>query len=168
MQLGTAQGRLKSLGVESVGVVNTTLQRAQLYFKFRPSPMLLAADPDAEIHRQYRLPAIEVIEDEAKTSWPATATMGQFLATRVNPSSGPLPEPSNPFVAMETVNKQESFELTEVDQQIVNAHGTQLTGHFLIDRAGIIRWAQIEAGTQITDLLKFPTDEQILSAARAL
>ena len=31
-----------------------------------------------------------------------------------------------------------AFEATEVDQQIVQAHGTQLTGQFLIDRDAII------------------------------
>ena len=93
--------------------------------------------------------------------------MGQFQALKINPT-GELPAGQNPFAAMETLNKKDAFEPTEVDQQIVAAHGTQLGGHFLIDRDGIIRWAQIEAGERIGDLGKFPSDEEILRAAREL
>ena len=69
---------------------------------------------------------------------------------------------------METLNKKDGFELTEADQQIAAAHGTQLGGHFLIDREGVVRWGQIEAGERIGDLSKFPSDEEILRAARKL
>ena len=69
---------------------------------------------------------------------------------------------------METLSKQDGFEPTEIDYQIAAAHGTQMTGHFLIDRDGIIRWLQIEAAERIGDLSKFPSDEEILVAARAL
>jgi len=69
---------------------------------------------------------------------------------------------------MEALNKQEGFELTETDQQIAAAHGTQMAGHFLIDREGIIRWGHIEAGERIEDLSQFPSDEEILRAARSL
>ena len=93
--------------------------------------------------------------------------MGQMQAVRINPT-GELPEPQNPFVAMETLNKKDGFELTEVDQQIAAAHGTQLGGHFLIDRDGIIRWRQIEGVERVDDLGKFPSDEEILRAARTL
>jgi hypothetical protein len=85
----------------------------------------------------------------------------------MNPT-GELPVPQNPFAAMETLNKKDGFEPTETDQQIAAAHGTQMTGHFLIGRDGIIRWLQIEAAERIGDLSKFPTDEEIVAAARAL
>ena len=93
--------------------------------------------------------------------------MGQLQAVRINPT-GELPEPQNPFAAMETLNKKDGFEATEVDQQIAAAHGTQLGGHFLIDRDGIIRWGHVEAGERADDLGKFPSDEEILRAARTL
>jgi hypothetical protein len=69
---------------------------------------------------------------------------------------------------METLNKQDGFEPTETDHQIAAAHGTQMAGHFLIDREGIIRWRHIEAGERIEDLSQFPSDEEILRAARGL
>jgi hypothetical protein len=167
VQLGTTQEKLKAVGVEILAVVNTPQERARLYFKYRPARVLLAADPEATTHRAFGVPAGVIVEDESATSWPQSATMGQLLAVKVNPT-GELPAPQNPFAAMETLNRMDAFEPTETDQQIAAAHGTQLGGHFLIDREGIIRWGQIEAGERIGDLAKFPSDEEILRAARSL
>lgn len=167
MQLGTTQEKLKAIGVETVAVVNTPLERARLYFKYRPARVLLAADPEAATHRAFGVPAGVIVEDESATSWPQSATRGQLLAAEVNPT-GELSAPQNPFAAMETLNKKDAFEPTEADQQIAATHGTQLVGHFLIDREGIVRWRHIEAAERIGDLCKFPSDEEILGAARGL
>ena len=168
MQLGTTQEKLKAVGVETIAVVNTPLARARLYFKYRPARVLLAADPEAETHRLFGVPAGVLVEDEAEASWSrGTVTMGQMQAALINPT-GELPTPQNPFVAMETLNQRDGFEPTEIDQQIVATHGMQLAGHFLIGRDGIIRWLQIEAAERIGDLSKFPSDEEIVRAARGL
>ena len=167
VQLGTTQDKLKAMGVETMAVVNTPLERARLYFKYRPARVLLAADPEAATHRAFRVPAAALVEDESATSWPQSATMGQLLAVKINPT-GELPAPQNPFAAMDVLNKQEGFEVTETDQRIAQAHGTQMTGHFLIDRDGIIRWKHIEASERIEDLSQFPSDDEILRAARSL
>jgi hypothetical protein len=167
VQLGTTQEKLKAVGVETIAVVNTPLERARLYFRYRPTRVLLAADPDAAAHRAFGVPAGVLVEDEAAAAWPLRATMGQLQTVLINPT-GELPAPLNPFAAKEALNQRDGFEPTEVDQQIAAAHGTQLTGHFLIDREGIIRWRQIEAGERIGDLGKFPSDEEIVNAARGL
>ena len=168
MQLGTTQEKLKALGVETMAVVNTPLERARLYFKYRPARVLLTADPEAATHRAFGLPEGTVVEDESKASWSqGTFTMGQLQASLVNPT-GELPEPQHVFAASETLNKRDGFEMTEIDQQIAAAHAFQLGGHFLIDREGIIRWLQIEGLERIGDLAKFPSDEEILAAARSL
>ena len=168
MQLGTTQEKLKAMGVETMAVVNTPLERARLYFKYRPARVLLAADPEAATHRSFGVPAGVLVENESESSWAlGRVTMGQMQAAVVNPT-GELPEPQNVFQASETLNKRDGFELTEVDQQIAATHGMQLGGHFLIDRNGIIRWLQIEAAERIGDLGKFPSDEEIVTAARAL
>ena len=168
MQLGTTQEKLKAMGVETVAVVNTPLERARLYFKYRPVRVLLAADPAAETHRLFGVPAGVLVEDESEASWSrGEVTMGQMQAALVNPT-GELPEPQNVFQAMETLNTRDGFELTEIDQQIAATYGMQLGGHFLIDRDGIIRWVQIEAAEGVGGLAKFPSDEEILRAARGL
>jgi len=168
VQLSTTQEKLKAAGVETVAVVNTPLTRAQLYFKYRPARVLLAADPEAETHRSFRVPAGTFVENESEASWSkGTVTMGQFQALRVNPT-GELPEPMNPFAAMDTLNKKDGFEPNETDRQIAAAHGTQMTGHFLIDQQGIIRWSHVEASERLEDLSQLPSEEEILRAARNL
>ena len=168
VQLGTTQDKLKEVGVETVAVVNTPLERARLYFKYRPARVLLTADPEAATHRSFGVPAGVVVEKESEASWAqGKLTMGQLLALKIDPT-GELPAPQDPFAAMETLNKQDGFEVTETDKQIAQAHGTQMTGHFLIDRAGLIRWEHIECAERLEDLSKFPSDDEILRAARSL
>jgi peroxiredoxin len=168
VQLGTTQDKLKAVGVETMAVVNTPLERARLYFKYRPARVLLTADPEAATHRLFGLPEGTLVADESQASWAqGTFTMGQIQASLVNPT-GELPEPQNVLMANETLNKKDGFELTETDKQIAAKHAFQLAGHFLIDRGGIIRWLQIEGIEGIGDLAKFPSDEEILRAAREL
>jgi peroxiredoxin len=168
VQLGTTQDKLKAVGVETMAVINTPQARARLYFKYRPARVLLAADPEAATHQAFGVPAGTLVENESEASWAqGTVTMSQMQAARINPT-GELPAPENPFVAMEILNKRDGFEVTEIDQQIAAAHGMQLGAHYLIDRNGIIRWLQIEAAEGPGDLSKFPSDEEILRAARAL
>ena len=69
MQLGTTQDKLKALGVETMAVVNTPLERARLYFKYRPARVLLAADPEAKTHRAFRVPAGTIVQNESEASW---------------------------------------------------------------------------------------------------
>jgi peroxiredoxin len=167
-QLGTTQDKLKALGVETMAVVNTPLERARLYFKYRPARVLLTADPAATTHQSFGLPAGAIVEKESEASWAqGKVTMGQIQGMKMNPT-GELPEPQNPFAAMDTLNKRDGFEMTEVDQQIAAAHGMQMGGHFLIDRNGTVRWRHVEAGERLEDLSKFPSDEEIVQAARAL
>ena len=168
VQLGTTQDKLKALGVETLAVVNTPLERARLYFKYRPARVLLTADPEATTHQSFGLPAGVVVEKESEASWAdGKVTMGQMRSVLINPT-GELPSPQNPFAAMETLNKRDGFELTETDLQIAAAHGMQMGGHVLIDRDGTVRWLHIEAGERFQDLSKFPSDDEILRAARAL
>ena len=77
------QEKLKPAGVQILAVVNTTLDRARLYFKYRPTPIVLAADPEASTHRLFGVPAFEVGE---VSDWPRRVTSEEFAAVRVNPT----------------------------------------------------------------------------------
>jgi peroxiredoxin len=167
MLLGAAHDKLRALGVETVAVINTPPERARLYFKYRPTPMLLAADPDATIHHAFRVPEVEVIENPAMSKWPLRITLAEMGQVKVNPT-GELPGPTPMFEAMEQLNLKDGFEPTEVDQQIAQKHGAQGAGHFLIDQQGVVRWTHLEAGERMADLVRFPGEAQILEAARAL
>src|SRR5580765_5170113 len=114
-----------------MAVVNTPLDRARLYFKYRPARVLLAADPEAATHRLFGVPAGTVVENESEASWSrGTVTMGQMQAALINPT-GELPTPQNPSVAMATTATRDRFEAPEVHQQIAATHGMQLAGHSL-------------------------------------
>ncbi len=158
------QPKLKPAGVETLGVVNTTLDRARLYFKYRPAKMPLAADPEAATHRAYGVPAFEVGDT---SQWPFRATPDELMSLHVNPT-GELPEALPEPEAAAELNRRDGFQPTAVDEQIAAAHGGQLDGFFLLDRDGVVRWAHIEAGERMADLGKFPTEADILAAARSL
>ena len=55
-QIGTLEGKLKALGVETLAVVATAPDNARLYFKFRPTRVRLASDPELSTHRAYGVP----------------------------------------------------------------------------------------------------------------
>ena len=165
--LGSTQDKLRALGVETLAVVNTPLERARLYFKYKPARVLLGADPDAATHRAFRVPDVEVVANPTTSQWPQRITLEEVSQVRVNPT-GELPGPTPVFEAMERLNAKDGFEATEVDQQVAAVHGMQGVGHFLIDRQGIVRWTHLEAGERMADLVTFPQDAQILEAARAL
>src|SRR5258705_6260777 len=84
VQLGTTQDKLQALGVETMAVVNTPLERARLYFKYRPARVLLTADPAAATHRSFWVPAGVLVEDESAATWyRGTVTLGQMQAVLI-------------------------------------------------------------------------------------
>ena len=165
--LAETQKKLKDIGVETLAVVNTPLERARFYFAHRPTRVPLAADPTASTHRSFGLPAFDFVEDALASQWPLRITMRQFQANLIDPT-GELGAPRNGFEANEMLNQKDGFETTDVDRAVMAAHGTQLTGHFLIDRQGVIRWVHAEAVAQMADIGRFPSDAEILEAARPL
>ena len=133
-QLGAVQPALAALGVETVAVMNTQPERARLYFRYHPTPVVVLADPEARTHRAFAVPSFEVDEMVAAA----------LAEARINPT-GELPRPLAPLEANAVLNTRDGFELTEADQAIVQANPAQLAGHFLIDRHGIVRWTSREA-----------------------
>lgn len=160
---------LRAEGVETLAIINTPVERARLYARYRPTRLLLLADPDAATHRAYGLPAVEVTAaaGAGPSHWPLRATMDELRAVRINPTDE-LADPKDPFEAASVLNQKDGFQVTEVDQQVAAAHGTQLAGHFLIGRDGVVHWTHVEAWERMTDLAKFPSAAEFLAAARAL
>jgi len=56
--------------------------------------------------------------------------------------------------------------MTEADQHTQQAHGTQIIGHFVIDRDGVVRWRYLEAERLPEDIGTLPTEANFLAAAR--
>jgi peroxiredoxin len=154
---------LREKGVDMLTVVNTPIERARLYFRYRPMPNLLAAaDPERESHRAFGLPNLEFTQGES--DWPHKVAMSQMMAMRIN-VTGELPEPLDPMAAMEALNKMDGYEITEADRQMKSTGTGQLVGEFLLDREGIIRWSFTEVPDGGKNLFGAPTAQDVMSAA---
>jgi peroxiredoxin len=149
---------LKEQGVETLCVVATPPENARLYFKYRPTRLRLAADPELTTHRAYGVPK----------PVPTPELMTAIETVRINPD-GVLPEPLPIVQAAEAVGKLDGYTGTETDQSDMQRQWPQLKGQFLIDRGGIVRWASVEGAVEgIAGVGKFPSEGEILTAARAL
>jgi peroxiredoxin len=74
--------RLEAQGADIVVVVNTTLERAKIYFQYWPTQIIVAADPGVESHRSFGLGETAILPDDTDPSmlkWPHTATMAEVL-----------------------------------------------------------------------------------------
>lgn len=165
--LGSVQPALSALGVETLAVVNTPLERARLYFRYRPVPITLLSDPHCETHKAFGIPRIEFLPEESGPGqWPRTRPK-DFAAARIDPT-GELGRPTQPMEANGALNRKDAFELTKVDEEIFEAHGTQFAGQFLIDREGVVRWRWTEAPQSANELCRFPSAEEMVDAARQM
>jgi peroxiredoxin len=157
-QMGTLETKLKALGVETLAVVATPAENARLYFKFRPTRVRLASDPELSTHRAYGVPK----------PTPSPEFMEALASTRINPT-GELPAPLPVAEAAEAVARLDGYAGTKTDQTDMERQWPQLKAQFLIDGGGIVRWANIECATEgAAGVGKFPPEELILGAARAL
>jgi peroxiredoxin len=168
-QLASMQPELKAAGVDTVAVINTPLERARLYFRYRPSAVTLLSDPECQTHRAFGVPRIEFVAEDGSEplEWPHRASMQAFQSARINPT-GELPQPTQPMEANDVLNAKDGFELHEADKKIFASHGTQLTGHFLIDAGGVVRWASVEAPGGPGGLCHFPSPREITDTVRNL
>ncbi len=156
-QMSANEGKLKALGVESLGIVATPPENARLYFKFRPTRLRLAADPELATHRAYGVPKPA----------PTPEFMKELETTRINPN-GELPEPLPIQEAAMALAKLDGYTENQTDHADMERQWPQLKGQFLIDRDGIVRWANIECAEGFAGVGKFPSQEEILAAVRAL
>ena len=150
-RLGVMADRLRDAGVETIGVVATPAERARLYFRYRQAPIPLGADPELITHQAYGVER--------------TALTAEILET-INVKSlawaRELGIPARLETAHDDVQKFDGYEPSEGDHADLARHQAQSIGQFLIDRAGVVRWTNIE--TKADD--EFPTADQILTAIR--
>lgn len=157
-RIGATEGKLKAQGVESVGIVATAPENAQLYFKFRPTRLRLGADPELTTHRAYGIPKPSI----------DAAVMEALGATRINPT-GELPAALPVMEALAALGALEGYVESPPDRADRERQIGQFKAQFLIDRDGIVRWANIEcAADGLAGLGRFPSDEEILAAVQAL
>lgn len=157
VQLGALEQKLKAIGVETLAVVATEPENARLYFKFRPTKLRLASDPELSTHRAFGVPKPE----------PTPEMLQQLDEVRVNPF-GDLPEPLPISQAAKVIGDLDGYVCTPTDASEVERQWPQLKAQYMIDRDGIVRWAEIECASEgLPGIGKLPSEEVILGAARA-
>ena len=154
-RMAATADQLKTLGVDSLAIVGTELDNARLYFKYRPTRIALGADPELATHRSYGVPRPEPTEDLVR----------MVTGTLINPFDE-LPQPMPVPEAGAVLNARDGFQPTPTDEREGQSTFTQMKGQFLIDGAGIVRWANIECGKDgLAGLGKFPSHDELISAA---
>jgi peroxiredoxin len=156
-QLALTAGKLEALGVETLAVVATDADRARRYFRYRPTRLPLAADPELATHRAFQVPKPE-----------ATPRLMEDLKSVRTDVGGELAQPMSIMDAANALDQKDQFEHTPTDNEEMEKQFPQLVGQFLLDRHGIIRWVNIEAVEGVAGIGKFPTDEEFLAAAATL
>jgi hypothetical protein len=156
VQLGQIAQKLEPLGVRTLGVVATEPERARLYFRFRRPRMLVGADPGLTTHRAYGLPNVA----PSAEMWDAVERAAVHeLRLPESPAGG----------AYAQLGRHDGYEVTPADRADFERHQAQLTGQFLIDRAGLVRWANVECARDgLAGVDRLPSDDEVLEAARAL
>ncbi|PRH89570.1 alkyl hydroperoxide reductase [Labrys okinawensis] len=156
-QMAAAGPQLQALGVETLGIVATELENARLYFKFRPSRLRIATDPELSTHRAYGVPK----------PMPTPDLMAALAELHVNPT-GELPEPLPVRQAADTLARLDGYVENSIDHADMERQWPQLKGQFLIDSDGFVRWTHIECSEGLAGLGKFPSTQELVAAARTL
>ena len=156
--ISALESKLEAHGVRSLGIVATPPENARLYFKFRPTRVRLAADPALSTHRAYGLPKPD----------PTPQFMRALETTLINPF-GDLPKPMPVMEAAAAVTRLDGYAENDTDRADMERQWPQLKGHFLIDRDGIVRWANIECAAEgSAGIGKFPSTDELLAAVQAI
>ena len=148
--------KLEAVGVKTLAVVATEAERARLYFRFRRPHMPVGTAPGLTTHRAYGLPNMPPPPE----MWDAV----ERAAIRELKLPG-----SPPGGAYQQLGTFDSYQVTPADNADFERHQAQLTGRFLIDREGIVRWVNVECAREGLDGVdRLPSDDEVLAAARAL
>lgn len=146
------------MGVETLGIVASQAERARLFFRYRPVRCAVGADPEVSTHRAYGVPQTGVTPEVMQAIQGAYRNLARELKLEVPDDQ-----------ARHVIGRLDGFEATESESAEFQRHQVQFTGQFLVDRHGIVRWASIECAQDgLAGIDKFPTDEELLAAARAL
>jgi hypothetical protein len=146
------------MGVETLAIVASQAERARLFFRYRPVRCAVGADPEVSTHRAYGVPQTGVTPEVMQAIHGAYRNLARELKLEVPDDQ-----------ARDVIGRLDGFEATESESAEFQRHQVQFTGQFLVDRHGIVRWASIECARDgLAGIDKFPTDEELLAAARAL
>jgi hypothetical protein len=118
--------------------------------------MPVGADPELITHRAYGLPSGPVPPE----MWDAAEQAARReLRLATSPPEG----------AYAQLGRHDGYQVSAEDQADFGRHQAQLTGQFLIDRAGMLRWSYVECAREgLESMGKLAPAEEILAAVEAL
>ena len=94
------------------------------------------------------------------------ALMRDYEMLPINPT-GEAPEPLPLARLGPFLDAKDGYQRTDADRRDIEHQWPQLKGQFLIDRDGIVRWANVELPTDgVAEVGKFPSDEELLAEAQ--
>jgi peroxiredoxin len=129
-QLRPACDTLKEEGIQLLGVVVASAERARQYFGYRPPCFPIAAAPDRGLHQAYGLASMErtapFLEETLRLCAEANAELGIVAP---------------PGQAGPAFMKWDGFEMTAEDEA-EHQRPLQFVGQFLVGPDGVIRWAR--------------------------
>jgi hypothetical protein len=176
--LGSMQERLRQLGVQTLAIVATPLDRARLYVRHRPPGVALAADPDQVTHKAYGLPRpsltpdIEQAAEKMRVRLEDIALSPGDLAHLQAAVQETQWEPEQPMPVWDFIHMQRRlypYEMKEGEQQEWAHNRTLGAAQFLIDRNGFVRWTRVQGVAQPpAGLGNYPNETELLAAAQAL
>jgi hypothetical protein len=156
VSLGSVAKKLREMGAETIGIVGTPVDRSRVYFRYRPPGYLVGADPELASHRALGVPRMKMNDDVMRVILDKSDTLARELDLSVPPGQG--------LDALDRLDGISQHDYLAERQQ----HQVQFTAQFLIDRAGIIRWSNLECvGGLDGGFERFPADDELLTAARA-
>ena len=89
------------------------------------------------------------------------------LATRINPT-GELSEAVPIWEANKALGRLDQFTPTQTDRDDMQRTWNQLTGLFLIDRTGIVRWVFVEAANGPAGMGTYPPEKELVNIVETL
>jgi len=149
-RLAVTADKLRVGGVETLGVVATPAERSRLYFRFRAARIPLAADPDLTTHRAYGVPGTALTPEIEKIVDDVALAFAREQGIAVSPGT-----------AHHDLNAIDGYAPTKDDAADFVRHQAQFIGQFLIDRAGVVRWINLERTPG-----EFPSEAELLANAR--
>lgn len=130
-----------------------------MFFRYRRPRMPVGADPNLTTHRAYGLPSTAFTPELTEA---VQSTAAQLLRELKQPEVLVAE-------AYDTLGRLDGYQLAEGDAGESQRDRAQLGGQFLIDRDGVVRWANVEgARDRLAGLGQMPSDEELLAAVRAV
>jgi len=170
--------RLRQVGVETLAIVATPLERARLYVRHRPLGVPLAVDPEQITHRAYglprppRTPEIDQASERMRVNLDDVALSSDDLARLRGAVEESQRQPQQPMPVWDFIRMQRRlypYELTEREQEEWEKNRTLGAAQFLIDRDGLVRWSRVQDVAELpAGLGNHPKEGELLAAAHAL